>query len=341
MSRKNELVTAAVTIACALGIGLVMQGTDAAQKRYGKQAQVMKPRAAPQKTSVNVAKDQVEPEDISVATLTVAPVKLPGPAMPKPETLTTVPAQSIQAAEIGTAETASIPAKQPVHCDISATARAQLGAMVTIQLTAPCNQDERVAVHHEGLLFTARTNEQGKLSLNIPALAAQAEFIMAFADGDGAVARAEVTDLASVNRFAIQFQSNTAVNLQVEHDRLNSDIDRAAQTTPDHEPLSDLLATNGEVITSLGDAESSYALLAQVYTSPAEVSFRSGQIDLSVKAAVTAQNCGHDIGVQTFELSAGQQLQSRPLSMVMPGCDAIGEFLVMGDILEDLKLASR
>ena len=40
MARMKEIATAAGTLACALGIGYVMQSSDAATARYGSDAAV-------------------------------------------------------------------------------------------------------------------------------------------------------------------------------------------------------------------------------------------------------------------------------------------------------------
>jgi hypothetical protein len=54
---------------------------------------------------------------------------------------------------------------------------------------------------------------------------------------------------------------------------------------------------------------------------------------------VTKINCGRDIQAQSLEMRDAGQLKSQNLSLSVPGCDAVGDFLVLNNLLEDLKVA--
>ena len=83
------------------------------------------------------------------------------------------------------------------------------------------------------------------------------------------------------------------------------------------------------------------ALMAEVYTFPTLTSDSAGRIGLSVEAEVTAANCGRQIAAQTLQLKPGETLRSRDVTLDMPACDANGDFLVLKNLFEDLKVAAN
>ena len=84
----------------------------------------------------------------------------------------------------------------------------------------------------------------------------------------------------------------------------------------------------------LGDASAPLPLLAEVYTLPA-----TGKVELSVEAQVTAQTCGRELLGEMLDSRDGK-VRVQDLSMAMPGCDALGDFIVLNNPRGDLTLAS-
>lgn len=62
---------------------------------------------------------------------------------------------------------------------------------------------------------------------------------------------------------------------------------------------------------------------------------------LSIEAEVTAGNCGQDISAQAIELRRDGTLRTRELSLAVPDCDGVGDFLVLNNLLDDLKIAAN
>ena len=91
----------------------------------------------------------------------------------------------------------------------------------------------------------------------------------------------------------------------------------------------------------LGRIDLSQPLMAEVYTFPKAVRSGSGAVSVSVEAEVTAANCGSEIEAQTLNVHSGLAPVSRSVTFAVPSCDAIGDFLVLNNPLEDLKLAAR
>ena len=59
------------------------------------------------------------------------------------------------------------------------------------------------------------------------------------------------------------------------------------------------------------------------------------------EAEVTAQNCGQVIEAQSLELGDGGRLRTQYLTMTAPDCDAIGDFLVLNNLVDDPKIAAN
>jgi len=97
----------------------------------------------------------------------------------------------------------------------------------------------------------------------------------------------------------------------------------------------------GGYLVRLGGTATDDALMADVYTFPAAMSARNGQVDLSVEAVVTQSNCGQMIEAQTLELRDNSDLRTQSVTLAVPGCDAIGNFMVLNTLLDDLQIAAR
>jgi hypothetical protein len=62
---------------------------------------------------------------------------------------------------------------------------------------------------------------------------------------------------------------------------------------------------------------------------------------LSVEAEVAKNNCGLEIEAQTLQTKSGNDITSRSLTVSVPDCDAAGNFLVLNNLFENLKVASN
>ena len=81
--------------------------------------------------------------------------------------------------------------------------------------------------------------------------------------------------------------------------------------------------------------------MAEVYTFPTGVAQQSGNVELTVEAEVTQANCGRDITAQSLEVTGSAPLRVRDLELAMPVCDAVGDFLVLKNMVNDLKIAQK
>ena len=96
----------------------------------------------------------------------------------------------------------------------------------------------------------------------------------------------------------------------------------------------------GGYIYRLGDPEIPDGLLAEVYTFPASAAQNAGDVALSVETELGNNNCGLEIEAQTLQTFSGKDITSRDLSLSVLDCDAAGNFLVLNNLFEDLKVAA-
>lgn len=211
----------------------------------------------------------------------------------------------------------------------------QPGAMLDLGLLAPCRPDERVVIRHGDLVVTGKTSASGTLVASLPAFAAQAEVSVTFGDGVTTSASAEVKDLTQFDRFAVQWMEGDAFSLHAIRagGSFNGEghVSASAPGTP---------SAAGHFLTLLGDAGAERPLLAEVYTWPAGTASHDAAIAFSLEAPVTPQSCGRDMPGETLQLTSGRLL-TRELTLTMPDCAAVGEFLVLPNPVSAEKLAAN
>lgn len=231
---------------------------------------------------------------------------------------------------------AAVAAVEPVaECTQDMALIAQPGAMLDLGLLAPCALNERVTIRHDKLAVTGRTSTSGTLIASIPALSSPASVTIVFADGTEVTQTVEIPDLADFDRFAVQWPDQDAFQLQAlaRGARLGEpgNVSAAAPGKA---------SATGNFLSIIGDDAAERPLLAEVYTWPAGTPALSGKVDLTIEAAVTETTCGREIIGETIQLTRGKLLV-RELSIEMPGCEAIGEFVALQNPVAAEKLAAR
>lgn len=374
MSRVKQIVMAAGTFSVALGVGFVMQNGDALASRFGSEEP-----APPVSTEVqpvvqaSIAPDAVSPAEVSVAqpapaeplpVETAAVVALPeeaGPAMSLPE-----PDQDFTAAvalpetaiapqteaapiELAAIETEEVPdvvsdaAAEPTlaqDCVIEMSGTATSAAFVDISVHAPCHVNTAFVIHHQGMMFSVVTDADGYAEVSSPALAEVAVFIAAFPDGEGNVITTAVPEFTNFDRAVLQWEGDTSVMLSAyefgagfgDDGHVSRENMRATEAA---------ISGDGGFLVQLGDASADNPLLAEVYTYPSAETRGYGEILISAEAEITSGNCGQELAAQSIQVFPNGDTQALDLTMVMPGCDAVGDFLILQNMFEDLTLASR
>ena len=340
MSRLRLIGMAGGTLACALGIGYVMQRDQPVPppvappnpaSAQDEPAETAPP--APRPENVRIADSA--PLDIEKIALTSAQAdeKVPrdrpaAPALPKPAA---APQADLPA-------TPDDPETPGLGCDVTAQAVPGEMAMVDFSVTAPCYGNARVVVHHNGMTFTEVTDAEGKLDVAVPALAERAVFIAAFDNGEGAVATARVEGIEAYDRVVLQWKG--AAGFQIHAREFGAGYGEPGHVWSGAAPRDGSEHATGSV-QRLGAADTLSPLLAEVYTFPTGAADRGGEIALSVEAEVTEENCGRDVSAQLLQRQGADGLTTREVELTVPDCGAVGDFLVLNNLLDDLKIAAK
>ncbi len=213
-------------------------------------------------------------------------------------------------------------------------------AMVSLRLAAPCHRNERATIHHNGMMFSAVTDVAGRAEVEVPALSERAVFIAAFADETGAAATVDVPSLAFYDRVVLQWRGEPAFHIHALE--LGADYD-----TPGHvwaqTPREPAVAARGEggFLTRLGAGAIAEPLMAEIYTFPTGMAQGDGTVALSVEAAVTGETCGRDLEAQSLQVRPGEEMRVLDLVLSLPECEAVGEYVVLRTLFEDVILAAN
>lgn len=225
-------------------------------------------------------------------------------------------------------------------CEITARASAEAGAIVRLDVEAPCLPNERVIVHHNGMMFTATTDDAGEMIQMVPALSETAIFIVEFENGEGAVATADVSSLIFYERVVLQWSGDTGLQLHAREFGASYGADGHVWSGAARDVSAAALGQGGFLM-PLGDTGMASPRLAEVYTFPSGTASRQGGIALTVEAEVAASNCGREIEGQAIEIVDAGQVRTRYLTVDMPDCGSIGDFLVLNNLVDDLKIATN
>lgn len=221
-------------------------------------------------------------------------------------------------------------------CDVTVTASAMPAAMVALDILAPCRANAEVAIEHSGLLIAASTDGLGLLTLDIPAFATPAQISVTFDDGVGDTVSVAVPDLAEFDRIGLTWRDDLGLELHaMEFGATYGGPGHVWQNAPSSPEMAS--AGEGGFLTRLGSGEG----FAQIYTLP-RATLRQGEtVRLSIDAPVTAANCTRPVVARTLRAEAGGPVDVTELTFTLPDCGAVGDVLVLQNLLEDLRLASN
>lgn len=225
-------------------------------------------------------------------------------------------------------------------CAITLALMPAPAAMIEVNLKAPCDTNARVVLRHAGLAITGLTSANGQLTAIIPAMSVKAHVEAGLPNGVKADADIEIPSLVDFDRVVVQWQGDDAFELHAfEFGADYGDAGHVHATNP-RVPTVALQATGG-FLTELGDNSVQLPMLAQAYTFPTIRSQKAGAVRLTIEAQVAAARCGREMLGETLEARAGAPVKVVELSLEMPDCTAIGEFVVLQNLLPDVKVAGN
>lgn len=227
-----------------------------------------------------------------------------------------------------------------LSCGAMLTASGTDAAMMSVTLTAPCRGGQTFTLRHGDLVYSDKLSDLGTYMADVPALLAEASVKVTFQDGSSSTADAHVPMAESIERVALVSQGRSG--LQIHALEFGADYEDAGHvwSGQSRDPASAAKAGGG-FVTVLGDPRIEDGYRAEVYTFPANTRNRQGVVRLSIETEVTAYNCNTEIQGQTLQRQANGTIKPVTLTLALPACDAIGEFLVLKNLLRDLRIASN
>jgi hypothetical protein len=258
---------------------------------------------------------------------------------------TTLPTHIIQLSSDGTADALPLAADPEPHllavespnplpnCKAVLTLSARPMAMIDVAVFAPCHQGQRIVLHQAGLAVTGKIGADGRLQAQLPALTADGTISILFGDGAKIEQAVAVPDATALRRFGVQWQGGDAFVLHAMEN--GADFGQPGDIWRDNRGNATL--ASGGFLTLLGDKTVDNPLLAEVYTFPTD-DMKSRQIVL--EAAVLPDTCGHDLLGEVLTSQSGR-VQARDLTLAMPDCTGVGDFLVLKNLASDMKIAAN
>lgn len=225
-------------------------------------------------------------------------------------------------------------------CGLSVTTTAIEGAQVALDIMDPCQPFSRVVIEHSGLNLTGRTDVMGLLTMDVPVFETPAFFTVRMPDGTSDSALAIVSDLDNFYRVGLQWNDNRALELHALE--FGATYGEDGHIWPGNSGTVERAVSGaGGFVSMVGNADVDSPMLAQIYSLPRDTLDDAGNVRLSIEAPVTADNCGQDTMARTLELQEDGSVAVIELTFTFPGCDAVGEYLVLQNLLQDLRVASN
>jgi hypothetical protein len=342
MNIPRRYVRTATVLTIALATGHIMQNADAIAARFsgGPESEAMDAAAAP----MTLVADLAQPSPDANAGLPfppgvadIAPSARMAPDFFDPDSVQLV---SLDTGNDAMPEAPALPQPQAgADCTPILTAMPAAGAMVALTLAAPCAPNAEVRIAHAGLEFKLHTDARGGLTQVVPAMALSALFSAVLADGTEAEARIEVPTLAGYDRIAVSWGGGAAIELHAFE--FGADYGDPGHVWRGNPRSASDAAANGGYLSVYGDPDALVPLMTEVYTFPAGQATRPGLVGLTLEAEVTPASCGHEIAAYAVTIEDGKAAPGVSISLVVPDCDAVGDFLVLNNLFPDLTVAGR
>lgn len=242
--------------------------------------------------------------------------------------------------EFDVPELGAILATPVLGCDTRLSSKRQPAAMVELTIVSPCFADTGIVVHHEDLLFSAVTDDEGEAVVMVPALVTDAEFSVSVGNVLQATTDIFVPELRQYDRAVLQWASADNMRLHALEGGAQIGDPGHVWSASIHSAQDTREGRHGFVV-YLGETDVEIAYQAEVYTFPAGQMNRDAAVDLRVGVSVDEDNCGREVDASTIQTNAGQMLVRSEIVALMPECDQVGEVVFFSDMFADLTLASR
>ncbi|MBV1867621.1 MAG: hypothetical protein KUG69_06910 [Marinosulfonomonas sp.] len=240
--------------------------------------------------------------------------------------------------EGGSLTDAPTPLFSSSFCEPTLVATAKPGAMMDVALSAPCNPNERIVVGQADLEFSDATGGDGSYFVSIPVMNNFDPISVRFANGSSVEAKPLVQSLELYDRVAITWQGGGIMHIHALEN--GAEFGSSGHVWSGSPGISNPIGRpTGGFLTSLGNPDVMRPKFAEVYSFPAGHVNQAGAVRLSVEAEVSDITCGKEIVGQTHQISGSGVVNTTQIALTIPACDSVGGFLVLKNLLQDMKIA--
>lgn len=225
---------------------------------------------------------------------------------------------------------------EAAQCDIGFTATSAPAAMVMLTLESPCHADQIIELSHGGIRVNEALDEKGLMTIAMPALEENAIFTASFEDGTRERAEIFMPTFAEYERIVLVWQGRTGLGLHALEDG-------ASYGDPGHvhaaEPAGADRATSGQggFMSLAGSVPGGWT--ADIYSFPISLIDAGRGPEVSVEIEVLAEACDQATEGTVLRYSPRAATVESALYFGAPGCDAVGEYMVLKNLPQDLKIA--
>lgn len=227
-----------------------------------------------------------------------------------------------------------------LECGATLNLEPAAAGMVALAVEAPCKPEQFFQIRQGDMLFSDMTSALGHFETHVPALQSDVMIEVLFEDGDSLRAAVAVPEADQFDRVLLQWEGEAG--LQIHALEFGADYgDKGHVSAASPRDPSVAMRAMGGFLSELGARDLQHTQRAEVYSFPSGRMGRSGLVRLSVEAEVTESNCATTVAAKTMQITAGAATSPVDISLTMPECEAVGDFLVLKNLLRDLKIAQR
>jgi len=335
---RGKIVTVLITVFMAWATGFAMQNSDSIAEIFGRKEGPPLQHVRLASADMNGETDDVFVSSTALPSLPASMLRSGFPAVRLTGSAGLLfPQKETVSAGILENEARFSPFGIACGPRLSAIA-ARERAEVRLMLDAPCKAEQIVEILHEGLVFTELTSRTGHVSVTVPALAEKARFTVRFADRTMVHAMAEVPEVIDHDRIVLLWQGNADLNIRaLEFGADYGDVGHVQAEAPGHAAGRDEVRG---IIMRLGRSDRPENVRhAEIYSFPRAMSNRSGAVRLALEAGVNAFTCDREIEATALWKTVAGVMRPTDIVLFMPGCNRIGNRLVLKNVLPDLKIA--
>ena len=339
MLKKGHVVSAVVTIVIALAAGHLMQsgsamkGADVAPSMPAESWTPLPTRTdaaillapahtVPAPTIASVELVFPSPPASAFARLSLPPTRLSRLDVP-PDTAIGPPNDAdLNLDDFG------------VTCGTQFTASALPGALLRLDIASPCTPHLPVEIAHAGLAFRVSLGAAGVVSVDLPALSETAEVTVRIGPEDPVTKRLAVPDAARFKRVAVAWSGQTPVSIHALE--FGATPGGQGHVSARHAGREGASGT----VRRLGDPDLADPMLAEIYSFPSWNAAQNGSVRISLAARVTEENCDQALDLSVIQSQGALDPDRSEIGLMLPGCAAVGNILVLKNLVQDLKIAA-